>query len=73
MLCNPLFFGVFVFAGRRGELLAPERISGKEVRKVLKKAGNQSDSPEAVWFQCFLAYQVKYRTNRIAVSTQDPG
>lgn len=38
-----------------------------------KKPGNQRDSPEAVWFQCFLAYQVKYRTNRIAVSTQDPG
>ncbi|SCG90180.1 Uncharacterised protein [uncultured Clostridium sp.] len=73
MLHDPLFFGVFVFAGRRGELLAPKNLRQRSVKRCRKKPGNQSDSPEAVWFQCFLAYQVKYRTNRIAVSTQDPG
>ena len=73
MLHDPLFFGVFVFAGRRGELLSSKNFKQRSAKGSEKKPGNQRDSPEAVWFQCFLAYQVKYRTNRIAVSTQDPG
>lgn len=33
MLHDPLFFGVFVFAGRRGELLAPKESQAKKCEK----------------------------------------
>ena len=39
MLHDPLFFGVFVFAGRRGELLAPKNLRQRNVKGAEKSRG----------------------------------
>ena len=39
MLHDPLFFGVFVFAGRRGELLSSKNFKQRSVKRAEKSRG----------------------------------